>query len=142
MRVYFLFVIIVFIGCSTGPTTSIVGTWRCDKAERIGRPTGQSMASSLGEEMVVSEKVSDTLIFKPDNTYDEFISAFGVGNHIKGKYLFSPSEGSLQLTKNADAPGSERGKDFSINKLTNDSLIINDNKGFKFLYLRLETNEH
>lgn len=139
MRSYFFLLVIVFLGCSSKLTVPVIGTWRCDKVERIERPTNQSMASSIGQEMAVSEKVSDTLVLKVDNTYEEFISAFGIANQIKGAYLFSPSEGSLQLTKNADAPGSERIKDFSISKLTNDSLILNDNQGFKFTYLRLKT---
>jgi hypothetical protein len=84
-----LFVFILNFGCSSKPTASIIGTWRCELVERISKSEGQSLASSLGQELAISEKVSDSLVFRHDNSYDEFSSAFGVTNQIKGTFVFS-----------------------------------------------------
>jgi hypothetical protein len=43
------------------------------------------------------------------------------------------------LTKNNDAPGLERSNEYLIAKMTNDTLILNDANGFKFIYLNLKT---
>jgi len=140
MKKYIFFVIILCSACSQQLTVPIIGTWRCEAVERIEANVDQNMAKSLGQEMAISEKVSDTLVLRANSTYDEFISAFGIHNQINGTYLFSANDQHLKLSKNSNAAGTERIKEFKITKLTTDTLILNDNKGFRFIYLRLTTN--
>jgi hypothetical protein len=133
------FISTLCISCSSELRKPIIGTWRCEKVERIERPAHQSMAISLGEEMVLSEKISDTLILQSDNTYEECISAFCVNNNVKGSYNFSASDRNLKLLKNVNSNGSARSKEYSIIKLTEETLILKDDKKFTFHYLRLKT---
>ena len=139
LRNWIFFISTLFIACSSELTKPIIGTWRCEQVERFEKPIQESMTFSLGDEMAVSERVSDTLILQSDNTYQEYISVFGVNKYVKGSYNFSSSNRNLILFKNDNSTDSARNIEYSIIKLTEDTLILKDDKKFIFHYLRLKT---
>ena len=79
---------------------------------------------------------SDTLIILSDMTNERLSTAFEITSKTCGIYSLSHNDKQLKLIKNVNAPGWERISNFTIKKLTTDSLVMMDYDGFQYVYLK------
>lgn len=140
MKNLLIIVFCMFIACTNEQIETINGSWKCIKVERVDSMSAQNESSTITAQYLgifISGKNNDTLVFRPDDTYDRNSVAFGIRNQITGTYIFSAYTKKLVLTQFDNVNRTEDSNEFSIIKHADDSLIFVDHRGFKFVYLYL-----
>lgn len=141
MKTLIFTTLIFFIACSNDKVESIYGSWKCIKVERVDSLSALNEPSTITGQFLgifISGKDKDTLVFRADDTYDQYSVAFGIRNQTTGTYVFSGYTKKLVLTMQDHINHLESINEFRIIKHSEDSLIFVDNRGFKFVYLYLK----